>query len=154
VIRVEASRVIARPIEAGWGYIADLDNMPTWDPGLARVRWQAPLRQGARIELHDTSPVLRLVSRIVPPVFTVTDYEGGRRFAFGISRGASSIETVYSLESTSPATTRVTRTFTFDGHGIWRLLELATQRRAIRHREAEVENLKRLLEGSGPTAIE
>jgi uncharacterized protein YndB with AHSA1/START domain len=146
VIRVEASRVIARPTDEVWAYVTNLGNMPSWDPGLVAVRWQAPMRTGTRVEMDDASRILRLVGRIVPPVFSVTHYEDGRSFALSLSRGASSMKTVYALEALGPASTKVTRSFSFDGRGIWRLFELATRRRAIRDREAEVENLKFVLE--------
>ncbi len=146
MIHVEASRVIARPMQEVWAYLSNLDNMPSIDPGLLKVAWHPPMRPQTRIEMYDASPVIRFASRIVPPVFTVTDFEDGRRFGLGLVRGPSSMRTVYSLEAPTPELTKVTRSFTMDGRGIWRLLELAIKRRVIRDREAEVENLKRMLE--------
>jgi hypothetical protein len=104
------------------------------------------MRLGTRYEAHDSSLVLRVMSRIVPPILTVTDFEEGRRFAVSLSRGATSLAAVYALETVTPTSTNVTRSLTFDSHGIWRLLELLLRRRAVRGREAEVENLKRILE--------
>lgn len=147
MIHVEASRQIERPIQEVWAYIANLDNMPTWDPGLVSVKWQPPLRPGLPIEMHDASPLLRVLDRIVGPfVFTVSDYEEGKSFGVRVSRGRSSLEAIYSLEAVAADRTRVTRTFTIQGYGPWKLLERLLKRRAVREREAEVANLKRYLE--------
>jgi hypothetical protein len=147
MIRVEASRVIDRPIEDVWAYMANLDNMPDWDPGLMEVSWQPPLRLGLDVRMQDESPMLSWIERVLGPfIFRVTEFEATRRFGLRVTRGASYLEAIYTLEPAGPEGTRVTRVSTLDGHGPWKLLELGLKRRALREREAEVTNLKRILE--------
>jgi hypothetical protein len=151
MIRVEASRSIGRPIDDVWSYLANLDNMPAWDPGLVEVKWRPPLALGSTVEMHDASPILRLVSALVLPVFTLSQFEPGRRIGLRASRdgGRSWLEAVYSLEALGPRETKITRVMTVNGRGPWKLLELALRRRAVTEREAEVANLKRILEADG-----
>jgi hypothetical protein len=147
VIRVEASRVIERPIGDVWAYLSNLDNMPAWDTGLVRIAWQPPLRLGMEVEMHDASPILRLLDRLVGPfVFKVSEYEEARRFGLRVMRGKSRLEAVYSLDSVDAERTRITRVGTVQGEGVWKVLELMLRPRATREREVEVTNLKRILE--------
>jgi uncharacterized protein YndB with AHSA1/START domain len=149
LIRVEASRVIERPIADVWAYLSNLDNMPAWDPGLIEVEWHPPLALGAAIEMRDESPIFRLASRLVRlPTFAISELEDGRRIGLRATPdgGKSWLEAVYSLERLGPRQTTLTRVATIHGAGVWRLLEVVMRRRARREREAEVANLKRILE--------
>lgn len=155
MIRVEASRIIDRAPEDVWAYVSNLDNMPAWDPGLVEVKWDPPLVLGAMVEMRDASRVLTLVSRLVrSPTFVVSELEDGRRFGLRATPdgGKSWLEAVYSIEPIGPRQTRVTRVASLHGHGGWKLLELVLRRRAMREREAEVTNLKRVLEADRPPA--
>jgi len=151
VIRVEASRVVGRATDEVWAYLSDLDNMPAWDPGLVEARWRRPLAIGETVELRDASPLLKLVGRLIRlPTFAVSELEEGRRLGLRASpdEGKSWLEAVYTLESLGPRETKITRVGSINGAGPWKVLELALRRRAIREREAEVANLKRILESA------
>jgi uncharacterized protein YndB with AHSA1/START domain len=105
MIQVEASRIIERSIDAVWAYLSNLDNMPAWDPGLLEVKWRRPLALGSVVEMHDASPLLRLVSSFIrAPVFEVSEVENGRRIGLRVSadRGRSWLHAVYSLEPVGP----------------------------------------------------
>jgi hypothetical protein len=149
MIQVEASRVIDRRIEDVWAYMSNLDNMPSWDPGLIEIKWHRPLEVGATIEMRDASPVLTFVGKLVRlPRFEVSELEDGRRLGLRATPdgGRSWLQAAYSLERVGPQRTIVTRVASIHGAGAWRLLELMLSRRVKREREAEVENLKRILE--------
>jgi Polyketide cyclase / dehydrase and lipid transport len=147
MLTVEASRVIERPIGEVWKYMSNLDNMPAWDPGLVEVKWRPPLRLGMDIEMHDASPLLRMLDQWLGPfVFRVSALEDEQRFGIRLQRGTSSMEAVYSLQPIDAQHTRVTRVATADGKGAWKLLELAIRRRMLREQEFEVANPKRILE--------
>jgi hypothetical protein len=149
MIQVEANRVIERPIEDVWAYMSNLDNMPAWDPGLIEVKWHRPLALGTTVEMRDASPLLKLVGRLVrAPSFEINELEDGRRFGLRATPdgGRSWLQAVYSLEPVGPHQTKVTRVAAIHGAGGWRLLEVVMGRRVKREREAEVVNLKRILE--------
>jgi hypothetical protein len=76
------------------------------DPAAVRAAFTGGLL-GTRYGAHDASPLLRVLSRIIQPIFTVTDFEGGRRFTVGLSRGASHISAVYALTSATQRSTKV-----------------------------------------------
>ena len=148
MIQVRASRVIDRPIVDVWAYLSNLDNMPSWDPGLVAVEWRRPLTVGSVVVLRDSSPLFRMASRLVPlPRFVVSELEPGRRLGLWASpdRGKSWLHAVYSLDP-DDGRTRVTRDFSMHGAGAWKILELALRRRAVTEREGEVANLQRILE--------
>jgi hypothetical protein len=151
VIRVEASRIVGRATDEVWAYLSDLDSMPAWDPGLVEVRWHRPLGLGATVQMRDASPLLRIIGRLIRlPTFKISELEEGRRLGLRASPdgGKSWLEAVYILEALGPRETKITRVGSINGAGPWKLLELALRRRVIRERDAEVANMKRILESA------
>jgi uncharacterized membrane protein len=58
VLRGEASIEVNRPAADVWAYIANLDNLPRWDPGGIKVDWQTPLAVGSTFTIYVRAGVL------------------------------------------------------------------------------------------------
>jgi carbon monoxide dehydrogenase subunit G len=99
--RVEASASIEAPAESIFAFVADLDNLATWQPGVVSAQQTSP---GA-VEVGATARVLReLMGQRVTVDLEVTDYVAGRRLALASAAGGLTITAAMDLEPHGQAT--------------------------------------------------
>ena len=99
--RVEASTSIEAPAESIFAFVADLDNLTTWQPGVLSAQQTSP---GA-VGVGATARVLReLMGQRVTVDLEVTDYVPGRRLALASAAGGLTITAAMDLEPDGQAT--------------------------------------------------
>ena len=81
--RIEASTVVERPAQDVWAYLADLNQLKSWDPDVLDVRWTPP----ARLDQTFTIVVDLISGRPLVGDARIVACEPGRRIWVG---GASS----------------------------------------------------------------
>jgi uncharacterized membrane protein len=99
--RVQASQAIDASADAVFAFVADLDNLPTWQPGVvsASQTSSGPVGVGA------TARVLRdLMGQRVTVDLEVTDFDPGRRLGLSSAAGGLSISAAMDLEPRNEAT--------------------------------------------------
>ena len=79
--------------------------------------------------------------------YLVTEYEPGQAFAFEVSSGPMASRARYSVEPAG-AGTRLTASGEAEVAGLYRLLAPIIVRTVKKHSEADLANLKRILEAS------
>jgi carbon monoxide dehydrogenase subunit G len=150
MFKVEATILVDRPASEVWEYIADLDNLKAFDPGVVEVQWQRPLTLGAVFVITIALRGLHLVGDA-----RVTDLEPGRRIGWDsrprlprrvTGGGRSHLLGVYVTDPDNGGRTRLTRVFSGEGHGALRLAEPFIGRLARAKRFDEISNLKRILD--------
>ena len=93
--RVEASAAIDAPPESVFGFVADLDNLTTWQPGVL----SAEQTSSGAVGVGTTARVLReLMGQRVTVDVEVTEYLPGRRLALASTAGGLAITAAMDLE--------------------------------------------------------
>ena len=142
-MKVAASVIIERPVEAVWEYIADPANNPEWDPGTIEVRQTSPGPIGVGTTLI---AVVDMLGRRELGVRIIT-FEPKRELQFVFVSGViAGSKTRYALQSLDGGRTRLTREADAHLNGWWRLLTPLASWLAARSRADEVSNVKRILE--------
>ncbi len=151
---VQASVNVERSADDVWAYMADLGNLKSWDPDVLDVQWQPPAALGQSftivVDLGGGRPLVGDAR--------IASLEPGRRIGWEArprapgwitGRGRSRLIATYSTEPSGADRTRLTRRLELEGHGLLRVVTPALAFLARRERYAEIENLKRILEGPG-----
>ena len=153
MFKVVATTMVNRPHGDVWNYIADLNTLGEWDPGVSEVTWRPPLSLGSAFTITLGSGGLRLVGDA-----RVTACEPGRRIGWDsrprlpgwvTGGGRSHLEGTYVTDPADDGQTRLTRHFEGEGHGVLRIAEPLIALLARRKRSDEISNIKRLLEDRG-----
>ena len=148
----QASVDVDRSADDVWAYIADLSNLKQWDPDVLDVRWQPPAALGQSfvivVDLGGGRPLVGDAR--------IASLEPGRRIGWEArprapgwitGRGRSRLIATYSTEPSGADRTRLARRLELEGHGVLRIVTPALAFLARRERYAEIDNLKRILEG-------
>jgi uncharacterized protein YndB with AHSA1/START domain len=100
--RVETSLAIGAPPEAVSAFVADLDNLPTWQPGVLSATQTTP----GPIGVGTTARVLReLMGQRLTVDVKVTAFDPGRRLALESTASGLSVSAAMELEPAADGTT-------------------------------------------------
>jgi carbon monoxide dehydrogenase subunit G len=142
VLRYRRTIDIARPPQAVFAFVTDLDNLPRWQPTVRHVEWKPPLEQGSTFE--ETREMLgrRATSRL-----EVTALDPPREFSIRVVEGPVSLTVRHLVEPASDGT-RLTLDAAGEAGGFLRLAAPIAERAAARQAGQDLERLKRVLESS------
>ena len=146
--RVEASTSIDALAEAVFAFVADLDNLTTWQPGVLSAQQTSP----GSVGVGTTARVLReLMGQRVTVELEVTDYVPWRRLALASAAGGLSITAAMDLEPDGQATLARVATEIRSGSIFLAALEGMAARIAKDDMVAGLQRLKDAIEGrNGP----
>ena len=146
--RVEASTSIDAPAESVFAFVADLDNLTTWQPGVLSAQQTSP----GSVAVGTTARVLReLMGQRLTVDIEVTDYVPGRRLALASAAGGLSITAAMDLEPDGQATLARVATEIRAGSAFLAPLEGMAARIAEDDMVAGLQRLKAAIEGgNGP----
>ena len=160
MFRVSATTVVYRSHHEVWAYIADLDTLREWDPGVAEVGWRPPLSVGSTFTITLGIGDLRLVGDA-----RITAFEPSRKVGWDSTPrlprwvtggGKSHLLGTYLIDA-ADGETKLTRQFSGEGHGALRMAEPLIAWLARRKRADEIANIKRILEArpdvAGATSV-
>ena len=141
---ITQSVTVDRPVAEVWDFISNFENTTRWSRGVlhARQTSDGPLRVGSTLQT-----VVKAFGRRRTADYLVTEYEPNRAFAFEVSAGAMSSRARFSVEPAG-AGTRLTASGEAAVTGFFKLLEPILVRTLKRHSEADLANVKRILEAS------
>jgi carbon monoxide dehydrogenase subunit G len=138
------SVMVNRPVEEVWDFIGNFENTTRWSRGVleARQTSDGPLGVGSTLQA-----VVKAFGRRRTADYLVTEYEPNHGFAFEVTSGPMTSRARYSVEP-AEAGTRLTASGEAEPTGLYKLLAPLLVRTVKRHSEADLANLKRLLEAS------
>jgi len=143
MLRVENSVVINQPIEEVFAFVSKAENDPLWQAQIqeARTTSDGPFGVGSR-----TAQKAHFLGRGIDTVGEITEYEQNRIIAWKSISGAISGEGQSIFEVTGDGQTKYTIIADFDIGGFFKLAEPIVARSARRQTEANLANLKDILE--------
>lgn len=145
--QVEATIDIDRPAADVFAFVADVTNMPHWQPQIVETVRADPPALGATFEQRVQTPM-----RDVDSVGEVTAFEAGERFAITTEGGPLKTQATFDF-SESGGTTTVSMQLRVDAVNAAFKLALPVVSRAMRKGVPEnLATLKSLLEGDEPGA--
>jgi uncharacterized protein YndB with AHSA1/START domain len=141
---ITQSVTINRPVEEVWDVIGNFENTTRWSRGVleARQTSDGPLGVGSTLQT-----VVKAFGRRRTADYLVTEYEPNHAFAFEATSGPMTSRARYSVEPAG-AGTRLTASGQAAATGLYRLLTPIIVRTVKRHSEADLANVKRILEAS------
>lgn len=144
MVRITDSTIIDCPVEEVWRFMSDPSNNPKWYQGTMEVRQtsEGPIAVGTTLEavVHYRGSSLVFGARC-----TVLNQnkEITWEFTSGRTKGSKDI---WRMEPIDEKSTRLTRVFDLRVSGSWRLIQPIIARGTKRAHEAEIHNVKRILE--------
>jgi hypothetical protein len=150
VLSAEASIEVDRPAKEVWAFIADLDNLRSWNPELTRVEWRPPVELGLAFTL-----TLNIGVRLVGDA-RITHYQVDRSVGWDTRLraprwlgGGSSVAVVYLTEPAGEGRTRLGRQLRLSPRGLLWLLAplLVLVLRRDQFVAQEIMDIKEILEG-------
>lgn len=145
--QVDVTVTINRPIEEVFTALADTDHQNQWQPIILETRKlsDGPVGVGT---------TYRYVSQFLGQRFEttgeLTDYEPPRRYGWRVTTGPFPMRAQYTLVP-SGSSTQVTGTFIGDPGSFFKLAKPVVVRMGKRQIEADLNNLKELLEARAET---
>lgn len=145
MIRIEDRTSIDCPVEEVWRFVSDPSNTPHWYQGTLEVRQisEGPTAVGTTfetvIQFRGRSLVAGARCIVLNPNKEVT-----WEFTLGLMKGSTDS---WRMEPIDEMSTRLTRVFDMRVNGFWRLIQPIVVRGTKRAHEAEIHNVKRILEG-------
>ncbi len=144
MVRITDSTIIYRPVEEVWRFVSDPSNTPQWYQGTLEVKRisEGPLVVGTTFEAvaHYRGRSLVLGSRC-----TVLNQNNEVAWEF-ISGPTKGSKDTWRMEPMDEKSTRLTRVFDLSVSGSWRVIQPIIVRGTKRAHEAEIHNVKRILE--------
>ncbi len=142
MVKVEVSEVINRPVEEIFEYISTPENDPKWQSGVLKSEQTSdgPIGVGAT-----SLEVRKFLGRRMESTFEVTEYEPNRIIKQKSTSGPMALDITMSFASVEGGT-EVTLAGGGDSGGFFKLADPLVSRMAKRQLEADVANLKDLLE--------
>lgn len=107
--RYVVTREIAAPAEKAWSFLSSVLAWPTWLPTVSAVE----AVQGDALERGAKFRVVQ--PRLRPQVWTVTEFQPGRRFTWESKTPGLSLWAAHEVRSTGPASCAVELEFRFAG---------------------------------------
>ena len=142
MIKVEHSVVIDRPVEEVFAFVAAMENEPQWQSGVDEVHSTSEGPMGVGSTWFE---VMRILGRRIETHYVVTEYEPNRKLSMKSTSGPVSMEGSMTFESAGGGT-RMDITGQGDAKGFFKLAEPVLGRIINRQFEADLGNLKDLLE--------
>jgi uncharacterized protein YndB with AHSA1/START domain len=145
MVRIQDITIIDRPVEDVWRFVSDPSNDPKWYQGTMKVRQipEGPTVVGttfeAVIQFRGRSLVAGVRCIVLNPNQEVT-----WKFTSGLMKRSTDS---WRMEPIDEKSTRLTRVFDMSVSGFWRLIQPIVARGTKRAHEAEIHNVKRILEG-------
>ena len=145
MVKIIDSIIIDRPVEEVWRFVSDPGNDPKWYQGTMEVRQRSegPLAVGTMFEavVHYRGRSLMFGTRcaVLNPNNDVM-----WEFNAGPTKGSTDS---WRMEPIDEKSTRLTRVFDMRVSGMWRVIQPLVARGTKRAHEAEIHNVKRILEG-------
>jgi uncharacterized protein YndB with AHSA1/START domain len=148
-MRIEHSVVITRPVHQVFGLVGNPDNDGTWGSLIVGSRMSSTglIGVGSRFEQTATFMGAHLTA-----VIEITEFEPERRVSYATSHPVH-IDHSRTFEDV-PEGTRLTFVTEFRAHGKFRVAEALLRRGAQRQMEADMEEIKALMEGDQTAATE
>jgi len=139
---IEVSTVINRPIEEVFAFAANIENNPQWQSSVseARITSEGPIGVGTTYRY-----VAQLLGRQMDTVGEYTAYEPNRKYSFKSTSGPFPIEGGLTCEAAEGGT-KVALAVEADIGGFFKIAEPLVVRMIRRQMEADMGNLKDLLE--------
>ena len=131
---------IARPPDDVFAFVADLDNLPRWQPSVREVEWDDPLEEGATF-----AETRELLGRRARSRLEVTVLEPPRELTIRVVEGPVPL-TVRHLLEPSDRGTLLTLEAEGEAGGLMRLAAPIAEPAAARQAASDLERLKQLLE--------
>lgn len=145
MVKITGSTIIDRPVEEVWRFVSDPNNTPKWYQGTMEVRQisERPIAVGTNFEavLQFRGRSMRAGARCV---VLNPDKEVTWKFTSGLMKRSMDS---WRMEPMDEKSTRLTRVFDMRVSGFWRLIQPIIARGTKRAHEAEIHNVKRILEG-------
>jgi uncharacterized membrane protein len=143
MIKVEASTVINRPVEAVFAFVADLENNPKWETNFVEVKRVSPEPLGVGTVYQC---VLRLPGQRVTSRIEITEFTPNQRISFRGDRPASAKPVGSITFEPLGSGTKVTTLPRPEMRGVFKLLEPMMAGYIKRSNAKHLHNLKTLLE--------
>jgi len=135
MVTITESTSIDRPVEEVWRFVSDPGNTPKWYQGTLAVGTMF----AAAVRYRGRSLVFGARCTAVDPNNEVT-----WGFTSGPTKGSKD---TWRMEPNDETSTRLTRIFELRVSGAWRVIQPMIARGTKRAHEAEIHNVKRILEG-------
>ncbi len=142
MLKVEVSVVINRSVEEIFEFLANPENDPKWQSGVLEAEQTSKGPSGVGATNRE---VRKFMGRRIDQTFEVTEYEQNRMIKQKTTSGPMTLDTIYAFESVEGGT-RVTIGGEGDSGGFFKLADPLINRMAKRQMEADLDNLKDLLE--------
>jgi Polyketide cyclase / dehydrase and lipid transport len=145
MVKITDSTIIDRPVEEVWSFVSDPGNDPKWYQGTMEVRQisERPIAVGTTFEA-----VIQFRGRFLVAgarcIVLNPNNEVMWKFTSGLMKRSTDN---WRMEPMDEKSTRLTRVFVMRVSGFWRLIQPIVARGTKRAHEAEIHNVKRILEG-------
>jgi carbon monoxide dehydrogenase subunit G len=140
VFRYRRTIEIARPPEDVFAFVADLENLPRWQPTVRDVRWEGELHEGSQFE-----EVREMLGRRARSRLEVIALDPPREFSIRVVEGPVPLTVRHRLEPVDGGT-RLMLDAEGEAGGLMRLAAPIAERAAARQASQDLERLKRLVE--------
>jgi uncharacterized membrane protein len=141
--KIEASIVIDRPVEEVFAYMMDVKNWLHWHSGMLEAEQSSEGPPGVGTTYRG---VIESLGRRMEWTSEVTAYEQYRRMEQRIDSGPMSVEEIITFEPVEGGT-KLALAGEGETGGIFKLAEPLVSRRMQKEMEANLANLKNILEG-------
>ena len=148
MINVEVSIIVSRPIEEVFAYVNDFRNTAQWQTGVVEVRQtsEGPVGKGTQLTFVRT-----LLGRKLEGASEMVVYEPPTKSTLQSTSGPMPF-TITRIFEPTPVGTKVTLVFEMHPGGVFALAEPLFARSLKRSAEADLGNLKDLLESRAGAA--
>ncbi len=139
---IAQSVIINRPVEEVWKFMSNIENAPKWDRGVIAARQisEGPLGVGTTLQTTRL-----LLGRRRTPNYVVSEYEPNQKITLKAFLGPFQGQVRFAFVSVSNGT-RFTQSFEVQSSGWWNLITPLLVRMFTRDGEADLANIKRILE--------
>jgi uncharacterized membrane protein len=143
MINVNVDRVIHRPIEDVFSFVANFENHPKWEKNFQKVKLLSSSATGVGTTYECE---LKLPGQSARSKFEITEFEPNRKISFeGEAAGPAKPKGSFLFE-TVPGGTKLTLSPRPEFRGLFKLLEPMMAGYIRKQNEEHLDNLKRLLE--------
>ena len=145
MITVDHSVTISRPVGEVFVFVSNPENDSQWQSGLIESRQTS---EGARGVGSTGVDVRQFLGRRIESTFEITEYEDNSKLSFKVVSGPIPMEGRYTFNSAGVGT-KIDFRIQGEPGGLFRLAEALLGRMVKRQIEADMSNLKDLLEAQG-----
>ena len=145
MVKITDSTIIDRPVEEVWSFVSDPGNDPKWYQGTMEVRQisEGPTAVGTTFEA-----VIQFRGRSLVAVARCIVLNPNKEVTWKFTSGLMKRSTdSWRVEPIDEKSTRLTRVFDMRVSGFWRLIQPIVARGTKQAHEAEIRNVKRIVEG-------